>query len=150
MERVFSILGGGILTWIFTVISELLQKPKLKLEDERKIYSASKICINVHEDYQKEFGGDCNERVYKILLAKGFEITDNVACIKKYFKEEKEIIIAKDKNDWFKKIDYYMQHPEERKRIAEAGYTKVLKEHTYHNRINKIIEIYNEFKRRKL
>ena len=31
MEIVFSILGGGILTWIFTVIFEILQKPELKI-----------------------------------------------------------------------------------------------------------------------
>jgi spore maturation protein CgeB len=117
------------------------QKPKLDLEDERKIYSSSTISINIHENYQRKFGGDCNERTFKIPLCEGFEITDDVACIRKYFMEGKEIIIAKDKNDWFDKIDYYIKNPKKRIPIIEAGRKRVLKEHTYHNRVNQLIAI---------
>lgn len=123
-----------------------LQKPKLLLEDERKIYTSSIISINVHEEYQKKFGGDCNERTFKIPLAGGFEITDNVACIRKYLVDGKEIIIAKNKKEWFDKIGYYIKNPEKRLPIIEAGKKKILKEHTYHNRVKQIIEIYNSIK----
>lgn len=120
-----------------------LQKPKLKLEDERKIYSSSSISINIHESYQKKFGGDCNERTFKIPLCGGFEITDDVACIRKYFEEGKEIVIAKNKDDWFQKIEYYLKHPEKRLPIIEAGRQKVLSQHTYHNRVEQMISLYN-------
>jgi len=120
-----------------------LQKPKLNLEDERKIYSSSTISLNIHENYQRKFGGDCNERTFKIPLCGGFEITDDVACIRKYFVGGKEIIIAKNKNDWFDKIDYYIKNPKMRLSIIEAGKKRVLKDHTYHNRVNQLIEIYN-------
>lgn len=118
-----------------------IQKPKFKLSDEAKIYSSSKISINVHEEYQKQFGGDCNERTFKIPLCGGFEVTDDVHCIRKYFKEEKEIVIAKNKKDWFEKIDYYMKNPERRIPIIKAGRKKVLAEHTYHNRAEQIINL---------
>ncbi|VVB97191.1 Glycosyl transferases group 1 [uncultured archaeon] len=124
-----------------------IQKPKLHLGDEAKIYSSSKICINVHEEYQKKFGGDCNERTFKIPLCGGFEITDDVACIRKYFKAGKEIIIAKDMEDWFEKIDFYMNAPDERSAIIEAGRERVLKDHTYHNRSEQILSIYSEVKK---
>jgi len=120
-----------------------LQKPKLGLDDERRIYSSSIISINIHEDYQKKFGGDCNERTFKIPICGGFEITDDVSCIRKYFKEGEEIIIAKDKDDWFDKIGYYIKHPEKRLPIIDAGRKKVLEEHTYHNRVKQIIGIFN-------
>lgn len=115
-----------------------LQKPKLALEDERKIYASSLISINIHEEYQKRLGGDCNERTFKIPLCGGFEITDDVACIRKYFQEGTEIVIAKDTEDWFQKIGYYIKNPEKRLPIIEAGRKKVLNEHTYHNRVNQI------------
>lgn len=121
---------------------KIIQKPKLKLEDEPKIYSSSTVCINVHEDYQKQFGGDCNERTFKIPLCGGFEITDDVACIRRYFKDGEEIVIAADKNDWFEKINYYIKNPDKRLSIIEAGRKKVLAEHTYHNRVEQIIDIY--------
>jgi spore maturation protein CgeB len=122
-----------------------IRKPKLNLNDERKIYSSSKICVNIHSDHQRTNGGDCNERTFKIPLCRGFEITDNIKCIKKYFIEGEEIIIAKNTKDWYKKVEYYLNHPKERKRISENGHKKVIKYHTYHNRIDQIIKLYNKF-----
>jgi len=119
-----------------------LQKPKLRLEDERKIYTSSLVSLNVHENYQREFGGDCNERTFKIPACGGFEITDDVACISKYFKEGEEIIIAKDKNDWFDRIEFYIRNPDKRLRIIKAGRKRVLQDHTYHNRVEGFLEIY--------
>jgi len=119
-----------------------LQKPKLNLEDERKIYSSSVISINIHEDHQRQFGGECNERTFKIPISGGFEVTDDVACIRKYFIDGEEIVIAKDKDDWFDKIEYFLRYPEKRIPIIEAGKKKVLEKHTYHNRVEQIIDIY--------
>jgi len=119
-------------------------KPKLGLDDERKIYNSSTISINVHEEYQRRFGGDCNERTFKIPLAGGFEITDDVACIRKYFKEAEEIVIAHNKDDWFDKVNYYMKNPDKRNAIIEAGKVRVKAEHTYKHRVQKFIELYKE------
>lgn len=121
---------------------ESLQKPKLNLGDERRIYASSLVSINIHENYQRKFGGDCNERTFKIPACGGFEITDDVACISKYFKEGEEIIIAKDKDDWFDKIGFYIRNPDERLKIIEVGRRRVLQDHTYHNRVKKLLEIY--------
>jgi len=119
-----------------------LRKPKLKFQDEAKIYKSSLISINVHEDFQRKYGGDFNERTFKIPLCGGFEITDDVACIRKYFKDGEEIVIAKDKDDWFDKIEYFFRYPEKRIPIIEAGKKKVLEKHTYHNRVEQIVDIY--------
>ena len=123
-----------------------IRKPKLQLDEERKIYSSSTICINVHEEQQRIFGGDCNERTFKIPLCGGFEVSDNVACIRKYFKEEEEIIISNDKQEWFEKIDHYLKNPDERMPIIRAGAKRVLMEHTYHNRVLQILRINEQVK----
>lgn len=119
-----------------------IQKPKLDLNDERKIYSSALVSLNVHEDYQRKYGSDCNERTFKIPICGGFEITDDVACIRKYFKDGEEIVIAKDKNDWLEKINYYVRNPERRDKIIKAGMARVLADHTYHNRVQELIGIY--------
>lgn len=124
-----------------------IRKPKLKLCDEAKIYKSSKVSINVHEESQRQFGGDCNERTFKIPLCGGFEITDDVYCIRKYFIEGKEIVIAKDFKDWDEKIEYYIKNPDKRIAIIKSGKRKVLTKHTYHNRVNQIIDIYNKVKK---
>lgn len=122
-----------------------LRKPKLQLEDEGRIYRSSIISVNIHEDYQRNFGGDCNERTFKIPFCGGFEITDNVACIRKYFKDD-EIVIINSKEEWFDKIKYYIENPNERLEIIMKGRERVLQDHTYHNRAQKIINIYNSIK----
>jgi len=119
-----------------------IKKAALELSDERQIYSSSKILINVHEDYQRRFGGDCNERTFKILGCGGFEIVDNVGCIRQYFKDNEEIVIASNEKDWHEKIDYFMKHPELRLKIAEKGKQKALRFHTYHHRVKKILELF--------
>lgn len=120
-----------------------IRKPKLKLEDEAKIYSSSAISVNIHEEYQREYGGDCNERTFKIPLCGGFEITDNVSCIKKYFKED-EIVIANSSKDWFEKIDYFIKNPDKKIQYIKKGMNRVLTDHTYHNRVKEIIKIYEQ------
>lgn len=123
-----------------------IQKAGLKIGDERKIYNSSIVSINIHENYQKKFGGDCNERTFKIPISGGFEITDDVACIRKYFKDGNDIVIAKNKDEWFEKIKYYINNPEKRIPIIDAGRQNILKNHTYHNRVKQIINIYKKFK----
>jgi spore maturation protein CgeB len=116
------------------------RKPKLQLHDEGNIYRSSLISINIHEDYQRQFGGDCNERTFKVPFCGGFEITDDVACIRKYFAED-EMVIAESAKDWFEKIDYFVQHPDERLPLIEKGRARVARDHTYHNRVEMILRL---------
>lgn len=118
-----------------------LQRPKLELSDEADIYKSSLISINVHEKYQRQFGGDCNERTFKIPYAGGFQIVDNVACIKKYFKEGEEIIVGENGSDWQEKVRYYLDNPNKRNEIIQAGKERVLKEHTYTHRAKQMLKI---------
>jgi spore maturation protein CgeB len=121
-----------------------IRKPKLNLSEEAEIYTSSVISINVHEEYQRKYGGDCNERTFKIPLCSGFEVVDNVSCIGRYFVDGKEMIIAKSAVEWTELVRYYLRFPEERLPIIEAGRRKVLNEHTYHNRVKQIIKIMQE------
>lgn len=120
-----------------------IRKPKLALEDEARIYASSVVSINVHEEYQRVYGGDCNERTFKIPLCGGFEVVDNVACIKKYFDAGKEMIVAENNIEWSEMVEYYLNNPDERLPIIEAGRQRVLRDHTYHNRAEQIIAIRN-------
>ena len=85
-----------------------LNKINLSLEDEAKIYNSSTISINIHQSYQRRYGGDTNERTFKIPFCGGFEITDYVKCLDKYFDIGKELIVARSSSEWFEKIEYYV------------------------------------------
>lgn len=123
-----------------------IRRPNLSLEQEGRIYASSTINLNIHEDYQRVYGGDCNERTFKIPLAGGFQVADSVGCIATYFREGREIVVANDLDDWFEKINYYIEHPDERKGIIDAGRKRVLAEHTYHHRVARMLALFENFK----
>jgi spore maturation protein CgeB len=127
-----------------------VRKPKLSLDQEGEIYNSSTISINIHENYQRKYGGDCNERTFKIPYCGGFEISDDVSCIRKYFNVDEEIVVAENLNDWFEKIDYYIKNPEKRLEIIKKGKERVEKDHTYHNRVGKLLDIYSSSESLKL
>jgi glycosyltransferase involved in cell wall biosynthesis len=60
--------------------------------------------------------------------------------LNKYYKIGEEVIIFENKEDLRQKIDYYLQHEEERGQIARAAYERTMKEHTWSNRFDKIIK----------
>lgn len=123
--------------------------PKLSLVNELSIYRSSLVSINVHEEQQKYYGGDCNERTFKIPLSGGFEVVDNVACVGKYFNCGSEMVVAANDADWRDKVEFYLRHPDERIPIIEAGRRRVLDSHTYQVRVQQIEKLYNEFVRDK-
>jgi spore maturation protein CgeB len=118
-----------------------LQSPPLEAGDEARIYASSKVLVNLHEDYQRTFGGDCNERTFKIPFCGGLEICDDVACVRDYFVDGEEIVIATSRDDWFEKVDHYLSHPDEAKAIGEAGRRRALADHTYDHRAQELLAL---------
>src|SRR4029450_3800483 len=107
-----------------------IQKPELPPEDEARVYASSKVLVNLHENHQREFGGDCNERTFKIPFCGALEICDDVACVRDYFVAGEEIVVATSRDDWFEKVAHYIRNPDEARAIGEAGRRRALAEHT--------------------
>ena len=57
-----------------------------------------------------------------------------------FFKNGEDLVWFEDENDLVEKVRYYLEHEDERKKIARKGYEKVRKFHTYNVRINEIAE----------
>ena len=111
-------------------------------DEENHLYSSAKICLNFHE--REEDGSQphyiVNQRAFKIPACGGFEMCDYVPALSKYFSAD-EIVMATDPEDWFKKIDYFMTHEEDRRHIRQNGTRRALRDHTYHNRIEELVKL---------
>lgn len=83
-------------------------------------------------------------RVMEIMGSGGFVISNYQEDIYEHFVPDEDIVIYTDYNDLMRKVDYYLEHEEERKQIAKSGYEKVKKYHTYKHRIDQILETINE------
>ena len=80
-------------------------------------------------------------RTFEVPSCGGFLMTgvsdDNLG---EYYELGKEMVVFKNEADLVAKCRYYLDHEEERKAIAKAGYERTLKEHTYEKRFKEIFK----------
>ena len=79
-------------------------------------------------------------RIWDVLGAGGFLMTNYQAEIPLYFKEGEDLICFDGVEDLAEKAGYYLEHEKERREIAHNGYEKVKQHHSYVNRIETILE----------
>ena len=110
-----------------------------------KIFNASGININLHSStYHKGInpcGDFINPRTFEIIACGGFQLADRRLALEGLFEEGQDIIVFEDLQDLRSKVAYYLDNPEERKRIAWRGRQRVLREHTYENRMGEMLEV---------
>jgi O-antigen biosynthesis protein len=107
-----------------------------------EIYSKSKIVVNYAIENgitMRIFEGPCSG---SLLITN--KLKDN--GLEDIFEDGKELVTYSDFNDLTGKIDYYLGHEEEREKIAAAGRARVLREHTYKDRIDFILSKVNELR----
>ena len=109
------------------------------IPDERvkDLFVSAKICPNLSEPHAQAYGFDVNERIFKILYAGGFCISDNV---KGYEMFGDGIVIAKSPEDFYEKVNHYLENESERRSIAKKGKDVVLNNHTNVHRIAQILK----------
>ncbi len=83
-------------------------------------------------------------RVFDILACHGFCLTTYREDLLRHFENGKDLVIFEGKEDLLQKVDYFLEHERERERIAENGYQKVKKYHTYSIRLRKLFDILKE------
>ncbi|TFH92996.1 CgeB family protein [Vibrio ouci] len=82
-------------------------------------------------------------RNFEIPALNGFQLTDYVPFLERYFSIGNEICCYSDINDLVDMINYFLECDEERERIKAASYNRAIKEHFY---INRILPILDEIK----
>lgn len=79
-------------------------------------------------------------RIWDVLGCGGFLLTNYQAEIPYYFKEGEDLVCFDGLEELCEKVGYYLEHEEERKRIAWNGYHKVREKHSYIERIHTILD----------
>lgn len=100
------------------------------------VFHYSKINLNLT---CKSIRTGVPQRVWDIMGAGGFVLTNYQPELEQYFKIGEEIEVFGSLEELEDKCRYYLEHEEERKQIAERGYQLVKKKHNYRNRIQEMI-----------
>lgn len=107
-------------------------------ENKAKAVLAAKININTL--HPSEIMG-LNSRTFEIAGIGGFQILHWRRGLSDLFEDGKEIVSFKNFDELIEKINFYLNNPEERKRIASAGQIRAYKDHTYQKRLTTIIDV---------
>lgn len=111
------------------------------LKEMPLIFHYSKI--NLHITLRSITSG-MSLRVLDVLACGGFLLTNYQPEIAEYFVDGEDLVMYYSFEDMYEKIRYYLEHEEERIRIARAGYLKVKENFNYMNGIGYIVETLGE------
>lgn len=84
-------------------------------------------------------------RAFDIMACGGFLITNYQEDYLEYFEPDEDMVIYYDYGDLMEKTAFYLEHDEERLRIAGNGQQKVAAEHTYLQRAQVMLDVVSEY-----
>ena len=130
------------LDYVFKQIPNFFYGTKI-FEKCAMIYNQSKIVFNIaHLD-------DVNMRVPEVLGTRSFLLTEDIPTLHELYQDGVHLVTYKSLEDAVEKAKYYIEHDEEREKIASAGYELAKSRDTYDHRLETILK-YTELYEREL
>lgn len=108
----------------------------LSHEQEEKILSCSKVCINIHDAYQRFLGLDTNERTFKTLGLNGALVSDSVSQLSRLFPD---VLTSSDPKQMVAHVKEIIEKPKaDLMQIKEYNRQNILDNHTYVCRVKQM------------
>lgn len=103
-----------------------------------ELYASTKIVVGDSQPSKNYW----SNRIYETIGRGGFLLHPYVDGIESEFEDGKHLVLYKygDMDDLFQKIDYYLEHNEEREKIRRAGHELVKTKYTYKERCKQLIK----------
>ncbi len=105
-----------------------------------KTIHQSKIILNINSTQWHSIETGVNLRIFDILAMGGFLLTEHCEELNELFSIGQEFETFKSHEEMLDKVNYYLQHEDKRKRIAQAGHAKILRDFTWDKRVNQILK----------
>ena len=95
----------------------VLMNQALSPEEVAQIYRRSKIVLNINNNVHRSV----SPRTFEILATQTFQLMNRGQQSNGTLDFDRDLVQYEDVDDLIRKIDYYLQHEEEREQIAEHG-----------------------------
>ena len=102
------------------------------------VFRQSRINLNIT---MRSIQTGIPQRVWDVLACGGFLITNDQPEIHDYFKVGYHLETYKNRQELMEKVNYYLEHDEERIEIARNGYAEVVEKHSVLQRVIAIIKV---------
>lgn len=129
---------------------------RISPEESLKIYSATKINLNLHSNVQADklvsHGDFVNPRTFELASMGVFQLVDRRTLMDGHFicsslknpRDDAELAVFDSMEDLQENILFYLSHPELREKIALNAQKRVTKEHTYVHRMETLLTVIKE------
>jgi spore maturation protein CgeB len=126
-----------------SMLEPILMREEVIFEEKAKAIQAAKIVLN---NLHPAVIDGVNKRAFEISAHCGFQIASYRPAITELFDDGKEIVCYHSLEDLKEKIDFYLkaENEVERRSIAEAGYRRAIRDHTYEKRIGHILSVFED------
>lgn len=111
-----------------------------ELEKSKAFNAAAIVLNNMH---YAEIRG-LNKRAFEACGCGGFQIISDSPVLEQYYVPGQEVVVYRNLRELQELVPYYLNRPQERAAIAEAGYRRAQTEHTYHRRLEAMLRIIAE------
>ena len=105
--------------------------------------SRSRMTLNFHHNSTAPYAN--NRRLYEATGVGALLITDWKKDLHEMFEPGKEVVAYRTSEECVELIQYYMDHEDERKAIAQAGQERTIKEHTCYERTRELLDIVRKY-----
>ena len=106
---------------------------RVSFPERTRLHQRAKIGFNVHWNEH----GLGNQRLYYLPANGVMQICDSQQYLGKVFEVGKEVETYRDTDELIQKIRYYVEHDDERKKIALGGYRRTIKEYRFSDILRK-------------
>lgn len=106
--------------------------------DYVKLYQRAKIGVGVHNRGEYTVG---SFRMFDLPGNGVMQISDGGEYLDAFFDVGREIVGYDDADDLIRKIHYYLDHDDERRAIAAAGYRRTMRDHRMRLRLRQAAEL---------
>jgi len=103
----------------------------------------SRITLNSHVDVAQGYAG--NIRLFEATGSGALLITDWKKNLHEMFEAGTEILAYRSPDECRDLVEYYLSHDAERQAIAGAGQRRTLREHTYYQRMQELVDIIGKY-----
>ncbi len=127
-------------------LNSVLQRDgaRISTEESVKIFNASTINLNLHSSPYHEglnpHGDYVNPRTFELAACGAFQLVDHRALLPDLFRVGEELVCFSTLAEARQLISYYLTHADERHAIAARTRARALRDHTYEQRTQEMLE----------
>jgi spore maturation protein CgeB len=108
----------------------------LNSEQANRVYNEAAVVVNVHHP---QWRADTSLRTFAICAAGACQLVDWRPGLEDWLRPGAEVGVYRSGKELADLVRYYLDRPEERRRVAQAGCARVHREHTYAQRLMVIL-----------